>query len=383
MATVPSPKKLVHEVTETPSLSLSFPQMPSYSTKDKDLIEDLRENYGWGAKRIVKEFPTKPWTVSGVSRVLLVLRETGSTNRVKGSGKRSRTPQLIQAVMKRALSDESDPGTHMSQRRIAAELQVSRSTVQRVIKQDLKLSVFKRFVVQSLTNNDRTKRLERCNALLNRFPNEGSVRRIWFSDEKIFTVSPPVNRQNSRIYGREQGTRKRELSPERLLLERRHFSARVMVSIAFSAMGRTRVFFVEDGHTVVSEYYTDRMLPFLFQDIQEVCGGNWVWQQDGATAHTSRHTVSFLHENCPSFIPPEQWPPHSPDLNPVDYFFWGAMIEKVYSKPPANIEELKVRIVEAATAISQRALQRAVAQWRTRLQAVVERGGGHIEHLVL
>src|SRR6218665_3948605 len=41
--------------------------------------------------------------------------------------------------------------------------------------------------------------------------------------------------------------------------------------------------------------------------------------QDGAPAHRSRKTVAFLTAHVPDFDEPENWPPNSPDLNPVDY----------------------------------------------------------------
>jgi len=42
-----------------------------------------------------------------------------------------------------------------------------------------------------------------------------------------------------------------------------------------------------------------------------------------APAHRSRHTVAYLRSNMPEFFEPENWPPNSPDLNPVDYAVWG------------------------------------------------------------
>ena len=48
-----------------------------------------------------------------------------------------------------------------------------------------------------------------------------------------------------------------------------------------------------------------------------------LFQQDGAPAHRSRHTVAYLRLNVPEFFEPENWPPNSPDLNPVDYTVWG------------------------------------------------------------
>jgi len=34
----------------------------------------------------------------------------------------------------------------------------------------------------------------------------------------------------------------------------------------------------------------------------------------------------------PEFIPPQQWPPNSPDLNQVDHSVWEILQEKVYYK---------------------------------------------------
>ena len=48
-----------------------------------------------------------------------------------------------------------------------------------------------------------------------------------------------------------------------------------------------------------------------------------LFQQDGAPAHLSRHTVAYLRSNVPEFFEPENWPPNSRDLNPVDYAVWG------------------------------------------------------------
>ena len=36
------------------------------------------------------------------------------------------------------------------------------------------------------------------------------------------------------------------------------------------------------------------------------------------------------------FVAKDQWPPNSPDLNPLDYHVWGAMLQafhKLQSKP--------------------------------------------------
>jgi len=40
--------------------------------------------------------------------------------------------------------------------------------------------------------------------------------------------------------------------------------------------------------------------------------------------------VAYLLSHVPEFIEPENWPPNSPDLNPVDYSLCGALQQTVY-----------------------------------------------------
>ena len=71
-----------------------------------------------------------------------------------------------------------------------------------------------------------------------------------------------------------------------------------------------------------------------------------IFQQDGAPAHTARLAQEWLNVTCPGFIEKDQWPPNSPDLNPLDYDEWGAMQEKYHNlRPkPKTIRELKVAL---------------------------------------
>ena len=39
--------------------------------------------------------------------------------------------------------------------------------------------------------------------------------------------------------------------------------------------------------------------------------------------HTARATQNWLQTNCTDFIAKDQWPPNSPDLNPLIYHVWG------------------------------------------------------------
>jgi len=52
----------------------------------------------------------------------------------------------------------------------------------------------------------------------------------------------------------------------------------------------------------------------------------------------------LLQKETPEFVPPQLWPPNSPDMNPVDYSVWGILQEKVYKTRVTDLHELKQRL---------------------------------------
>src|SRR6218665_1300085 len=73
-----------------------------------------------------------------------------------------------------------------------------------------------------------------------------------------FTVATPVNTQNDRVYA--QARKKRDVSSTRLIRERQHFSRNVMVLVAISKMGKSRIVVIEPDAKVNSEYYCRNVL---------------------------------------------------------------------------------------------------------------------------
>ncbi len=51
-------------------------------------------------------------------------------------------------------------------------------------------------------------------------------------------------------------------------------------------------------------------------------------------------------------------PPKSPDLNTLDYYFWGVAQQKVHAKKPKNLKELKAIVENFASEISKETLRK-------------------------
>ena len=191
-----------------------------FSKEDRILIHEMRIAKGYGATRMLKEFPNKNWSLAGVNRLLKNIADTGSSAR-KARPMSRRMPEIIAAVEEMIMSQESQPGTHCSLNEIAREIEVSRSTVCNIVHNDLNLKCLKKKRVQELTETNKLTRLVRAKQLLRDYP-QNKVHFIWFTDEKLFTVAAPKNAQNDRLYV-PAGTQKKQVSAARLLQTRSTF----------------------------------------------------------------------------------------------------------------------------------------------------------------
>jgi len=143
---------------------------------------------------------------------------------------------------------------------------------------------------------------------------------------------------------------------DRLIKNRKHFSESVMVSVAVSKTGKTKVHFVDKGTMVDGRYYRETLLQnWLLPDIRQLCGEEFGLQQDGAPSHRAKLTVEF-QQNIPNFVEPSVWPPNSPNINPVDYAVWCALQQDVYRVPIMGLEDLKDRVCTCWTSLEKSSL---------------------------
>ena len=345
-------------------------------------IQTLCEQ-GWGYKRIVAAYLQKQWNLNSVKTICRRFKFTGSTcNRKGGSGrpKTARRDDKIDAVHELICSQEGQPGTSRSTREIAREVGISQTSVRRIANRDLELRCFKRTPVHILSAVTQQKRLERSKALLRRLTVPRS-KRIFFTDEKAFYLDPPVGTQNNRVWA---ASRKADVPAERLLMQRARFSQHVMVSAGICYGGKGRLHFVPDKTKINAGYYSSDLLPLLLHDCHHLLQHDFVFQQDGAPAHTAQQTQEWLATNTPDFINKDEWPPNSPDLNPLDYCVWGLM-QAAYAKhrpKPSTKAELKAVLQTIWDSLSTNTINKAITAFRKRLRACIKAEGGHFEHVL-
>jgi len=138
--------------------------------------------------------------------------------------------------------------------------------------------------------------------------------------------------------------------------------------------------FIPTGLKVNTEAYIGllerHLVPWLCQNYLD---GNYVFQQDGAPAHTSKRTQVWLVTTLSGFWAKDVWPPSSPDLNPLDYSVWGVLKAKACKTSHPSVEALKVSIAKTWRTLSKAYIIKTCKSFRTRLEKGVEVEGGLFE----
>ena len=129
-----------------------------------------------------------------------------------------------------------------------------------------------------------------CEVLLEVVPEDAIV---FFCDEAHFHLCGSVNKQNMRC--------RADTNP-RQLHERPLHSPKVTVWCAISSGGIIGSWFFEENEvtaTVNSDRYVNMLQEFFFPRLDELDLRDTLFQQDGATAHTSRTSMDVLREHFP------------------------------------------------------------------------------------
>jgi transposase len=267
---------------------------------------------------------------------------------------------------------------HTSIRNVAEAVDVSSSSIERIL-DTYKFYPYKIHLAQELSEDDFDRRMEFCDVMMRRLDeNEDFSKCIVFSDEATFMLNGVVNRHNCRYWSDENPHWMREVrtqNPQKL-------------NVWAGLFGRQIVgpFFIEGNLT--SEKYLDMLQNVIVPEIQNLAAPNFgnIWyQQDGAPPHYGHAVREYLDRTFPNkWIGRRgsiEWPPRSPDLSPLDYFFWGHLKNVIYKTKPESLADLRNRIHQEAARITADMIQNSIQKFYFQLAHCQAAQGKQFEHL--
>ena len=129
--------------------------------------------------------------------------------------------------------------------------------------------------------------------------------------------------------------------------------------------------------TIDSEQYCKRIVPLIADEVSRRPG--MLLMQDNAPPHSSKMTVTELRARGISTI---EWPPCSPDLNPIESV-WNQMKYFIEDKYPdlgegrqRSSREIREIVEEAWESVSCEDLMKLLMTMPARCQAVLDADGG-------
>ena len=252
-----------------------------------------------------------------------------------------------------------------------------RRSIRRVIHDDLGFKTYRKLKAPALTEPQIERRLAFSRWVRKHFDHE-SCQKICFSDEKMFDANGQINPKNDVIYAPSRS------SANKLggLSRRRKYPLKVMVWCMVTWNGPSRVVVLPARTSYNSDFYARKVIPVVEEECARLMGEDFIYQQDGASCHTSQMSIEALENREIRYIEPHHWPPNSPDLNPLDYFFWSEVSKRVSVKRSRTRKELVTRIKRAVKEIPLENIRDSIRRFRSRVHEVEQNKGGLIQNLV-
>lgn len=330
-------------------------------------LYSIKDNAAEVQRKLNEEYGDDAIDRKTIVRINKQFDETGSVL-PKHSPGRPRTSRT--SPNKDIIRQQLNNNAQQSTRRLSLISGISRTTVRRLLK-DLKVRPYIPRLRQALTEDDFDRRVETCDILLSQMDNDPVFQdKILWSDEAKFTLAGHVNRHNCVMWATEN---------PRFTVDHDFHAPGIMVWAAISSEGIVGPVFLDEN--VNSNVYLDLLQEHVFP---LAANGKW-FMHDGAPAHYAVLVRDSLDQHFPHMWigrrGPIEWAPRSPDLTPADFFLWGFLKDRVYSRQPETLAQLRQFIQEEAEAITVETCQTVCRSVQSRCRECIANEGHQFEYL--
>lgn len=249
----------------------------------------------------------------------------------------------------------------------SSNVSVSRETVRKMlIEKGLESHVAIRKPL--LTAKDRLKRYKWCKERLNWSINDWS--RVVFSDESNFEV---LNRKTRVMVKRFKNEKyhPKFCTPR---LQKGGGSAGIWGCISYKGTGVSNIYTGRINQHVYINTLENNLLPSA--DLLYEPDDHWIFQQDGASAHTARSVRGWFNDKSIEVLP---WCPRSPDLNPIENI-WSYIDTKMVKIRITSVEHLKQVLHDEWLKVPIEIVQKVIESMPKRVLACYKAKGGHFKY---
>ena len=256
----------------------------------------------------------------------------------------------------------------------ASSLNLSKTTIWRVVRLKLKWFPYKAKLVQPLTEQHKAGRVSACNFFL--LQDITWFDKVIWSDEKWFVRRTRPNKQNERYW--------EPFDPEIEVDCRVQGDEKVMCWCGL-INGKIIIHWFNKNESVNGATYLKMLKTAVWPKVRAVATRNQYWfQQDGATPHTTIPVRGWLQEKFGDRVisrwMAHPWPAKSPDLSPLDFWFWGVAMTELRRVPPMTINQLKQTVEDFASSVDPDEIGRVVRSVQVRARACIGADGGAFEY---
>lgn len=326
-------------------------------------------------RRFRREFDKPPPTHRTIARIRDKFERDGTVHNVNKN--RSGRPRTSTNPAKEEQVQETLIRTpRKSLRQTARETNISKDSVHRIMKR-LRWKSYIPTLVHALNEDDPDRRVQFCEwYLANCAEDERFPYKIVWSDEATFKLNGSINRHNCTYWA--------AVNPH-VTVEQHLNLPGVTVWCGISALGLIGPFFFNE--TVTGHRYLALLRESVGPRIEEMFGDDdeIYFQQDGAPPHYHCDVRAHLDATFPNtWIGRRgsiEYPPRSPDLTPMDFFFWGYLKDRVYRTQPRTIDALKLEIERQCREIPNELFRDVCESTGSRYQRCLDNDGHQFEHL--
>jgi transposase len=332
----------------------------------REHIVFLSENLGKSVRTIAADLEVPKSTVG---RIIQLYKKSGNTygTRKGKLGRRYSQTENDQRVLVRASKvDPKATAGELRQQLPSPQHHVSLTTVRKALRNHGRKCY--RPISSPCLYDSQQKVRQRWAQVHVRWTND-DWRKVIFSDESYFEIAG----RKSQYVRRDVGEK---IKPAHTT-PRRAFTQRILVWACFCEQGPGPLAIITG--TMKTANYINTIetqlrphLPVWFPD------NNFIFQQDNAPCHKSAATTNFFHA---AGIQVMQWPPYSPDLNPIENL-WGILKKQVGKHHYTNRVQLEAKIREiwtTNTKISDACRELSMSMAR-RVSACVSARGGPLHY---